>query len=351
MAIITPDECAAKIRSAHYEKLYLFYGRDDGALLPFAKKLADKLCPKNAGFMDLHSFDAQKLNMEELSDAVNVLPMFSERIVVTVSGFNMDDLDKSHGDMLRKILSDIPDTTAVIISAEGDKLYKNRKTLTDKNKRFVDFCSKYGDVCEFAYRSLQQTGKYIMNALSARGTAISRKNAEYLANLCLCETRHIDMEISKLAAFSGGSGEITKEDIDALCIKKIEADGFQLALNILNSNAKAVFTRLEELRSLGYEPTQIIAIINMSLSDIYRAKLAKAAGLTPDQCAAQFAYPKNRAFTVKYAFNDCANIPLERIRRTAILISDTEYRLKTSSLGSGGAFLALEQFAAQAMVK
>lgn len=44
MAVQTPAECAANVRAAKYENLYLFYGRDTGALEPFAKKLAAKLC-------------------------------------------------------------------------------------------------------------------------------------------------------------------------------------------------------------------------------------------------------------------------------------------------------------------
>ena len=39
MAVQTPAECAANVRAAKYENLYLFYGRDTGALdLVYAEK-------------------------------------------------------------------------------------------------------------------------------------------------------------------------------------------------------------------------------------------------------------------------------------------------------------------------
>lgn len=348
MSVQTVDECARKIKSGEYENLYLFYGRDVGALEPFAKKLAGRLCPKDAQVMNLHSFDAQNMDMEALSDSVQVLPMFAERVVVTVSGLNMDSMSKTQGDLLRNIIGDIPETTTVIISAGGEEHYKNRRSLTDKNKRFADLCAKHGTVCEFAYKSVSEAARLAAAAISRGGASISRQNAEYLAQLCLCETAHINSEIEKLCAFADGR-EICREDIDALCVRRIESDGFTLALNILRSNALFVFKRLDELKAQNYEPTQILSIINMSLTDIYRAKLCRSAGMSWQDCTADFKYPKNREFAAKNAFSECSNIPLERIRRTMTLLCDTDLRLKTVSMNAQMSMLTVEEFAAAAM--
>lgn len=348
MSVQTVDECARKIKSGEYENLYLFYGRDVGALEPFAKKLAGRLCPKDAQIMNLHSFDAQNMDMEAFSDSVQVLPMFAERVVVTVSGLNMDSMSKTQGDLLRNIIGDIPETTTVIISAGGEEHYKNRRSLTDKNKRFADLCAKHGTVCEFAYKSVSEAARLAAAAISRGGASISRQNAEYLAQLCLCETAHINSEIEKLCAFANGR-EIFREDIDALCVRRIESDGFTLALNILRSNALFVFKRLDELKAQNYEPTQILSIINMSLTDIYRAKLCRSAGMGWQDCAADFKYPKNREFAAKNAFSECSNIPIERIRRTMTLLCDTDLRLKTVSMNAQMSMLTVEEFAAAAM--
>lgn len=348
MPFLTAEECAKKIRGGDHDRLYLFYGRDVGALEPFAKKLINKLCPKDAQVMNLHSFDAREMDMEALADSVQVLPMFAERVVVTVSGLNMDTLPKSRGDLLRGIIADIPETTVMIILAGGEDRYKNRRSLTDKNKRFADLCAKHGTVCEFAYKSVSESARAAQAAISRGGASISRRDAEYLAQLCLCETAHMNSEIEKLCAFANG-GEIRREDIDALCVRKIESDGFGLALNILRGNAMFVFKRLDELKAQNYEPTQILAIINMSLTDIYRAKLCRSSGLGWQDCASDFGYAKNREFAVKNAFSECSNIPLERIRRAAALLSDAELRLKTVSMNNSAAMLAVEEFAAAAM--
>jgi DNA polymerase-3 subunit delta len=274
--------------------------------------------------------------------------MFAERVVVTISGLNMESLPKSQADLLRGIISDIPETTTVIISAGGDDQYKNRRSLTDKNKRFSDLCAKHGTVVEFGYKSVSESARTAAAAIARGGAKISQRDAEYLAQLCLCETAHINKEVEKLTAYANG-GEITREDIDALCIKKIESDGFALALNILRGNAMFVFQRIDELKAQNYEPTQIISIINMSLTDIYRARLCRSSGKSWQDCAADFKYPKNREFAVKNAFSECANISTEKIRRTITLLSDTELRLKTVSMSAQMSMLAVEEFAAAAM--
>ncbi len=348
MAQLSPTECEKNIRSGSVESLYLFYGRDSGALTPFAKKLAAKLCPPEARVMNLHSFDAENMELELLSDSVQVLPMFAERVVVTISGLNMEKLNKSQGDILRKIVGDIPETTTLIISAPGEELYRNKRSLTDKNKRFADLCAKLGTVCEFSYKSVSEAGRSAASALEKQGAKISRRDAEYLAELCLCETAYLKMETEKLAAYANG-GEITRADIDALCIRRVDSDGYSLAVNILRGNAVFVFKRIAELKKQGFEPTPLLAVISSSLTDIYRAKLCRSAGLDHRQCAADFGYAKNREFVVKNAFSECGNIPLERIHKAVTLLADTEHKMKTRSMTTAAQFLAVEQFAAAVM--
>ena len=323
---LSPSECGKAIKAKEYKNLYFLYGRDTGALDPFAKKLTDRLCPKEDRVMNLHSFDmSDGFDPEALADAVT----------------------RSAGDLLRSITADIPETTVLIIRAGGDKLYKSRKKLTDKNQRFAEHCAKYGACVEFSYRGVSDCAKAIISAAEREHCVISRKNAEYLAQLCLCETAHINMEMEKLCSYAYG-GEIDREAIDALCVRLVESDGYTLASNILKGNALFVFKRLEELRAQNYEPTQILAVISMSLTDLYRARLARSCGRTPDDCSRDFDYGK-RDFAVRSAFEDCAGLDTDRIRRTLILLSDTELRLKTASLSTDAAHLAVEQFAANAM--
>ena len=94
----------------------------------------------------------------------------------------------------------------MIIYATGVDLFKNKKYLTDKNKRFADFCEKHGTVCNFEYKRASDLGKSISTYLAKSGCTITKSNAEYLANLCLCDTAFISKELEKLSAYAEGQG-------------------------------------------------------------------------------------------------------------------------------------------------
>lgn len=348
MALLTASALGKTIRENDIDSLYYFYGHDTAALESFTKKLVNKLCPADAQVMNFHKLDGKNLDFSMLTDACEALPFMAERVVVTINDLNIDAVTKDDLDDLKKILGSLGETTTVIIYATGVDLFKNKKYLTDKNKRFADFCEKHGTVCNFEYKRASDLGKSISTYLAKSGCTITKSNAEYLANLCLCDTAFISKELEKLSAYAEGR-ELTREDIDLLCIRRIESDGYSLAINILRGNAAMVFTRLRELDVQNYEPYAIIGIIGFSLADIYRAKLARSSGRSVADVAKDFSYAKNREFAVKNAYSECGNISAERIRKTLEILSETDLMLKTRSRGKDGDMLTLEQGLARSM--
>lgn len=348
MALLTASALGKTIRENDIDSLYYFYGHDTAALESFTKRLVNKLCPADAQVMNFHKLDGKNLDFPMLTDACEALPFMAERVVVTINDLNIDAVTKDDLDDLKKILGSLGETTTVIIYATGVDLFKNKKYLTDKNKRFADFCEKHGTVCNFEYKRASDLGKSISTYLAKSGCTITKSNAEYLANLCLCDTAFISKELEKLSAYAEGR-EVTREDIDLLCIRRIESDGYSLAINILRGNAAMVFTRLRELDVQNYEPYAIIGIIGFSLADIYRAKLARSSGRSAADVAKDFSYAKNREFAVKNAYSECGNISAERIRKTLEILSETDLMLKTRSRGKDGDMLTIEQGLARSM--
>lgn len=344
----TLQEISRKVREGKPERLYYFYGHDTGALEIYVKKLLNRLLPASERAMNLHRFDGQSLDIGAIADACEMLPLFAQRAVIAINDLNIDKTPKADADDLRSILSDLPETTTVVIYSTGVELYKNKRSLTDKNKRFCDFCAKHGEVFEFAYKQSTDMAKDIVADCRALGCDISRGNAKYLAELCLCDTSAVNREIEKLSSYAPGR-EIGRADIDALSIRRIDSDGFSLAINILRSNAQFVFQRIRELQGQNYEAFEIVGAVSFSLNDLYRARLAVSSGKTQAQCASDFKYPKNREFAVRNAFNECQNISRRRIRNAIEIFADTDLFLKTHSRGRQGDMLLVEEAAAKAM--
>lgn len=110
-----------------------------------------------------------------------------------------------------------------------------------------------------------------------------------------------------------------------------------------------VFNRMKELSDQNYEAFEILGVISFSMTDLYRAKLARSSGRSVSDCTTDFKYGRNREFAVKNAYSECANITCERIRQSLKIFSDTDILLKTRSGGKSDDLLVLEQAAAKAM--
>ncbi|MBR1739596.1 MAG: DNA polymerase III subunit delta [Ruminococcus sp.] len=346
MPVTDPAAVNRSIKNGTPAPLYYFYGHDTASLEAFTKSLINKLCPKDAQFMNFHKFEGKSLDLPALVDACEALPMFADRVVVAINDLKLEDVVKEDAESIKKLLTDLPETTTVIIYSTGVDLYKNKRSLTDKNKRFCDFCAKHGEVIDFAYKTPSELAKSISAALEREGCRIDRRDAEYLAEICLCDSAFIKQELGKLSAYARGR-EVTREDIDTLCIRHIESDGYDLAVNILNGNARFVFNRIGELAAQNYDAYEIVSIIGFSLTDIYRAKLARASGRTADDAARDFGYPKNRVFAVRKAFQSCGNMSEAHIKGAIRIFSDTDLALKTRSLDKKAAMLVLEQSVAK----
>ncbi|MBR4555353.1 MAG: DNA polymerase III subunit delta [Ruminococcus sp.] len=348
MQLSSSADILKKLRSDGPERVYYLYGRDVGALESFAKALTGKICPKADRIMNYHRFDGSKLDVPAFHDACEMLPMFAQRVLVAVNDLNMDSVNKSDSELIYKTIGDLPETTTVVIYSTAAELYKNKRSLTDKNKRLADLCAKQGISFEFAFKRAYDLAKSIITAFEKEGCSISKFDAEYLAEQCLCETSAVKQEIAKLSAYAAGR-QVTRADIDALCIKKVESDGFALAINILRQNPAFVFGRIRELAEQNYEAFAILSTISMSLNDLYRARLALSSGKTQAAVTADFKYPKNREFVVKNSMNEIQNISDMRIRKVIGILSDTDLRLKTVSGGRQADLLTLEEAAAKAM--
>ena len=206
-------------------------------------------------------------------------------------------------------------------------------------------CTQYEKMFE---RNKQGASLETLANVAATLKTSNVKDVEVKAASVMADLKAKDKELEKLSAYAEGR-EVTREDIDLLCIRRIESDGYSLAINILRGNAAMVFTRLRELDVQNYEPYAIIGIIGFSLADIYRAKLARSSGRSVADVAKDFSYAKNREFAVKNAYSECGNISAERIRKTLEILSETDLMLKTRSRGKDGDMLTLEQGLARSM--
>ena len=328
MPCVSDIELAKKIRSGEISSVYFFYGKDIATLEAYSKKLVKKLVKADDATYNLHNLNGKSLNLSELADICESLPMFAERVCITINDLDADNLSDNDFKYLCDILSDIPDTTTVIIYITGISLYNSKNALKAKNKKLITLITKQGFVCEFAYKKPEELVKTVSDRVNKCGSTISKASARYLASQCLCNLMLINNEIDKLCDYING-GEITNEIIDLLVTKQLDSNAFALAKAAVSFNGKKAMLLLDELYSQQVDSISILSAISMSFLDIYRARLAINDGASQTNVVADFNY-RNRDFVVKNAFRDCSSIPVDRIRKCIKILSDTDIALKSS---------------------
>lgn len=331
MALLSDAQLAASIRAGDIKNVYYFYGKDTAAIQSYTSRLVEKLAGKGGDSLNLHRLSGAKLSMSELWDCCNMLPCFADRVVVTVNDLNCDagGFSKNDFDYILDMVADLPETTTLIFYATGVDLYKNKKYLSDRNEKLNKLCQKIGNSCEFSFKTPEELAKIIGGRLQKNGCSISKKNAVYLAQKCLCETESINSEIAKLSAYAEGR-EITEDDIDMLCARRLDADTFKLAGFIVRKNADAAFSLLGELYDMQQPTISIIAAMTAGFSDIYRAKAAVSARKGTADIVSDFSYPKNRAFAVERAAGECRYVSEDRIRNCIKALAEADIKVKMS---------------------
>lgn len=328
MANVSDKELAALIKSGKIDSLYLFYGKDTGAVESFTKRLVNKLMPPESSDMNLHRFTGKSLDLSVLRDTADAYPLFCDRKVILINDLYLSDLKKNDLSYLKDILNDLDKSTTVIIYITGIDIYRSKTALNKEWASFSRFCEKLGSVCDFKLKSTNDLAKAIAAKLSKAGLSISLTNASYLAQISLCSTTIIMHELSKLI-FYKQSGEITKEDIDLLCVPQTDTDSFKLANEIIAGRAKSAFEILSDLCKRPDEYIATLSSVNSAFCDLYRAKLARSIGATENNLIEDFSYPQNLQFRAKNAYRMCKNYSLEDIRKCLLILSKADYDLKS----------------------
>ncbi|MBP3255171.1 MAG: DNA polymerase III subunit delta [Clostridia bacterium] len=142
----------------------------------------------------------------------------------------------------------------------------------DKNDLFSTI-EKLGIICNFEELKPAQISTRMKSICNAYKVNIDNYAIQYLIESVGCNMQDLINEIRKQIEYAGANGTITKESIDLLCIKKLDAIIFDLTDNLGKKNTSKA---LEVLNGLIYnkEPIQkILVTLYNHFKKLYIVKL------------------------------------------------------------------------------
>lgn len=278
--------------------IYLFYGEETYLLETKVKRIKKEFTQLIQGinFIQIDDTNAEEL----ISDLETPAFGFDKKLIIAKNtGLFKKEKKTSKSDIKKKKNdeSKLPlyEKIAKYIEKNKDELNESVDLIfveqeADKNTLYQTI-EKVGEVKEFTLLKLPELITNIKKIASAYKVSINDETAKYLIECCGTSMQDLINEIRKLIEYKGENNTITKQDVDLMCTKQIQAVIFDLTHNL---GKKETGKALEIYNGLisNKEPIQkiLITLYNhfkklyiIKIAEKYKEDAATAMNLKPNQ--------------------------------------------------------------------
>ena len=239
--------------------IYLLYGEEKYDLNARVEKIKKEFSNLEVG---VNLFYINLDNVDEFESVLQGVTFFgSQKLVIikdTKLKFNVS------------LLNDIDDEIKVIIIEDSvDKRLSDYKAI-----------AKIAEVVEFKHYDEGQMTKFIMDLLKKYDVKISFEDATYMQNVCGTDKQNNINELQKLVIYVGQGGTVTKEVIDTVCSKTLNAKIFDVLDDIINKKKEVAIKELDSLLKQKEPIVKIYIMLYKQFKQLYMIKLLKQTGNT-----------------------------------------------------------------------
>ena len=256
--MIKIEELEKELNQGILKNIYLLYGEELFLLENTLKKIRNVFgeCIKGINYIPIDDTNISGI----ISDIETPAFGYERKLIVARNS----GILKKEGKRKNAELGKIRDRLARYLE-ENKKLIEKSVVLVfieedvDNRTNLYKTIDKLGKICNFEYQKTIQIEKRIKAICYGYKVNISDSNLRYFIECCGTNMQELINEIRKLIEFAGENGTIQKEDIDKLCIKKLESVIFDLTDSL---GKKETGKALQVLKNLLYakEPIQKILI-------------------------------------------------------------------------------------------
>ncbi|MDO4282909.1 MAG: DNA polymerase III subunit delta [Clostridia bacterium] len=281
--------------------VYLLYGEEKYDLEQKVEKIKKEFDLLEVG---LNLFYITKDNIDELASCLQGVTFFGSAKLIIIKDTKL----KFNTELLKNLDEDIK---VIIIEDTVDKRTSDYKLL-----------NKIAECHEYKYMDSKQMVQYIMQVLKKYGVGISLDNAEYMQNICGEDKGNIINELQKIVIYMDGQGDVSKEAIDRVCSKTLNAKIFDVLSKIVNRERENAILMLDELLKQKEPIVKIYVMLYKQVKQMYMIKYLKERK-EKDIASVMGIHP----FVLKNLSRSCDKYTLDELKN--IIYSFDEYDKKT----------------------
>lgn len=234
--------------------IYLLYGEEKYDINQKVEKIKKEFSNLQVG---VNLFYVNVDNVDELESITQGVTFFGSEKLIIIKNTNL----KFNVNLLKDLDEDVK---VIIIEENVDKRLSEYKTL-----------SKMAECNEYKHLDSKQMTAYITETLKKYNVKISYEDAEYMQSVCGEDKYNNINELQKLVIYVGNGGTVTKDIIDKICSKTLNAKLFDVLDDIINKRKKVA---IEEIDSLIRQKEPIVKIYIMlykQFKQLYQIKILK----------------------------------------------------------------------------
>ncbi len=325
MPIASEQQLKVNLNSGNILNTYFIFGEDTYLKKLYVDKIIDKTVDRADDFNFL-TFEGE-CSLQQVYDAKEQYPMMAEKKCVLLTDYDFEEASKADFEKLVLLLKEPNDTTVFILWCNNLSVDEKRSA---RFKELVAAAESSGGIAAGVnHRTREELIKVLQDGAKKRGTQFASGAAAYLIESCTEDINILLSELEKLCAYVG-SDVITRDTIDAVCVKSIDASVYSLTGEIIALNTAAALKLLDNLYDMRIEPMIILHAISSNFIDIYRAMSAANAGMSIGALAEAFDY-KNRKFALEKASRQAGKFTNKSMKFCLNALTETDKRLKSFS--------------------
>jgi DNA polymerase-3 subunit delta len=307
------------LESQNFAPLYFFFGEEPYLLAQAVNYL--KVCALHGGAADFNfnSYYASDVEISQVRDEVETLPMMAPRRVVLLR--EVQDLSDKEWAQLEPLFETPVDSTVFILV--GSKI--------DKRKKFYKLLYEQAIHVEFKKPFENQIPGWIRHICKGHDLTISDEAIQLLHRLVGNQLTELEAEVVKLKDFLGDRTHVELEDVAQCVSKKREENVFDLTEKIAEGDRVQSLVQLVRLLDQGQSEIGIVSLVARHMRILLMIKQGIEQNLAGQKLATFAQVPS-------YYLNDyvqqAKRWSVKKLENILLILAETDRALKSSPLSS-----------------
>ncbi len=259
-------ELKRALKEGGLKSLYVFHGEEAFLRDSYLGKLKQTVLPAGLEDFNLHTAKGKDCSIDWIEQAVDCLPMMSERTLVLVTDFDLFGQKEKDRDRLMGILGALPDYCTLVF------VYDLLACKIPGQSKLAALVNKAGAIVNFQRQEEKTLVSWICGRFQKAGKSIDTMDASYLVFLCGDLMHDLSSQIGKIAAYADHT-RVTRDDIDAVAIPQVSAVVFTMTDALARKDFDKAASVLADLLHSQESPVMILSVMGKYFRQLYTARL------------------------------------------------------------------------------